>query len=241
MLYKEGTCQIMSIMSAVQNTPIDWNAILDHNHREFTPESVRTYLSTTVEKMNHHFSVIMFGHDFGKIQVTHYSRTASVPDNVTISVSKARSLFSKCVYVRWAENGKRKKILKKAIEFWLDSNNRKELYFQPIKSTQIKSEPVKLFIERLVNSSESSLQLKLPGLNTRSSVYQLFEETQTTLTADWNPKSISSELYRVLPMSRPSPGKRVRKNGIACIWLPSKEILCSILQDLNDNNSRLLF
>jgi hypothetical protein len=230
-------------MSSVQDNtgyvPINWNAILDHNHREFTPESVRTYLSTTVEKMNRHFSVIMFGHDLGKIQVTHYSRTGSVPDNVTISMSKSRQLFSKCVYCRWIENGKRKKIFKKAIEFWLVSSTRKELYFQPVKSTQIKSEPVKLFIERLVNSSESSLQLKLPGLNTRSSVYQLFEATQTT-PSDWNPKSISQEIYRVIPISRPSPGKRVRKNGIACIYLPSKEILCSILQDLNDN-ARLLF
>ena len=204
-------------MSSVQDNtgyvPIDWQSILKHDCDSFTPKSVRAYLSGVVEKMNRHFSVIMFGHDFGRIQVTHYSRTASVPDHVTISVSKARQLFSKCVYVRWAENGKRKKILKKAIEFWLDSNNRKELYYQPVKSTQIKSEPVKLFIERLVNSSESSLQLKLPGLNTRSSVYQLFEETQTTLTADWNPKSISSELYRVIPHSRPSPGKRVRKKA----------------------------
>lgn len=214
--------------------PIDWDSVLDHNQKEFTPKSVRTYLFGVVEKMNRHFSVIMFGHDLGKIQVTHYRRTGSVPDNVTISMSKSRQLFSKCVYCRWIENGKRKKILKKAIEFWLASSNRKELYFQPIKNTQVKSQPVKLFIERLVNSSESSLQLKLPGLNTRTSVYQLFEETQTT-PSDWNPKSISCEIYRVLPMSRPSPGKRVRKNGIACIWLPSKEILISILQDLNDN------
>ena len=234
----------MSIMSSVQNTtgyvPIDWESILKHDCDSFTPKSVRAYLSGVVEKMNRHFSVIMFGYDFGKIQVTHFNRTASVPDHVTISVSKARQLFSKCVYCRWVENGKRKKIFKKAIEFWLASSTRKELYFQPVKSTQIKSEPVKLFIERLVNSSESSLQLKLPGLNTRSSVYQLFEESQTTLTADWNPKSISQEIYRVIPMSRPTRGKRVRKNGIACIWLPTKEILCSILQDLNDN-PRLLF
>ena len=229
----------MSIMSSVQNTTgyvnIDWDSVLDHNQKEFTPKSVRAYLFGVVEKMNRHFSVIMIGqHDFGKIQVTHYSMTGSLPDNVTISVSKARSLFSKRIQCHWVENGKRKKIFKPAIEFWLASSHRKELYFQPIKSTQVKSQPVKLFIERLVNSSESSLQLKLPGLNTRTSVYQLFEETQTT-PSDWNPKSISCEIYRVLPMSRPSPGKRVRKNGIACIWLPSKEILISILQDLNDN------
>ena len=96
---------------------------------------------------------------------------------------------------------------------------------------------MKLFIERLVNSSESSLQLKLPGLNTRSSVYELWENAVTP--ADWNPKSISQEIYRVIPNSRPTTGKRVRKNGIACIWLPSKEILCSILQDLTDNNTLL--
>jgi len=233
----------MSNMTSVQNAtgyvPIDWESILKHDCDSFTPKSVRTYLFGVVEKMNRHFSVIMFGHDLGKFQVTHYSRTASVPDNVTISMSQARLHFSRRIQCAWNENGKQKKIFKKAIDFWLASSTRKELYFQPVKSTQIKSEPVKLFIERLVNSSESSLQLKLPGLNTRSSVYQLFEETQTT-PSDWNPKSISCEIYRVLPMSRPSPGKRVRKNGIACIYLPSKEILCSILQDLNDN-SRLLF
>ena len=228
----------MSIMSSVQNTtgyvPIDWESILNHDCDSFTPKSVRTYLFGVVEKMNRHFSVIMFGCDFGKVQVTHYSRTGSVLDNVTISVSKARQLFCKCVYCRWVENGKRKKILKRAIDFWLASSNRKELYFQPNNTQEVRSEPMKLFIERLVNPSESSLQLQLPGLNTRTSVYQLFEETQTT-DSDWNPKSISCEIYRVLPMSRPSPGKRVRKNGIACIWLPSKEILISILQDLNDN------
>ena len=91
----------MSIMSSVQNTTgyvnIDWDSVLDHNQKEFTPKSVRAYLFGVVEKMNHHFSVIMFGHDFGKIQVTHYSRTGSVPDNVTISMSKARKLFNKCV------------------------------------------------------------------------------------------------------------------------------------------------
>ena len=233
----------MSTMSSsVQDNavcPIDWNSVLDHNQREFTPNSVRAYLSTVVEKMNRHFSVIMFGCDFGKVQVTHYSRTGSVLDNVTISVSKARQLFCKCVYCRWVENGKRKKILKRAIDFWLASSNRKELYFQPNNTQEVRSEPMKLFIERLVNPSESSLQLQLPGLNTRTSVYQLFEETQTT-PSDWNPKSISQEIYRIIPMSRPTAGKRVRKKGIACIFLPSKEVLCSILQDLNDN-SRLLF
>ena len=234
----------MSIMSSVQNTtgyvPIDWESILKHDCESFTPKTVRTYLSDVVEKMNKNLAVIMFpGYDFGKIQVTHYSRTGSVPDNVAISVSKARQLFSKCVYCRWVENGKRKKIAKKAFEFWLDSNNRKELYFQPNNTQEVRSEPMKLFIERLVNPSESSLQLQLPGLNTRTSVYQLFEETQTT-PSDWNPKSISQEIYRVIECSKPSAGKRVRKNGIACIFLPNKEILCSILQDLNDN-SRLLF
>ena len=227
-------------MSSVQNTtgyvPIDWESILKHDCDAFTPKSVRTYLVGVNEKMNRHFSVIMFGHDFGKIQVTHYSRTASVPDNVTISVSKARQLFSKCVYVRWVENGKRKKIFKKAIELWLGSGNRKELYFQPVKITQVKSQPVKKFIEVLMTSKAS---LKLPGLNTRTSVYELWENAVAN-PADWNPKSISSELYRVIPHSRPSPGKRIRKNGIACIFLPSKEVLCSILQDLNDH-SRLLF
>lgn len=225
--------------SSVQDNavcPIDWNSVLDHNQREFTPNSVRAYLSTVVEKMNRHFSVIMFGCDFGKVQVTHYSRTGSVLDNVTISVSKARQLFCKCVYVRWVENGKRKKIFKKAIELWLGSGNRKELYFQPVKITQVKSQPVKKFIEVLMTSKAS---LKLPGLNTRTSVYELWENAVAN-PADWNPKSISSELYRVIPHSRPSPGKRIRKNGIACIFLPSKEVLCSILQDLNDN-SRLLF
>ena len=231
----------MSIMSSVQNTtgyvPIDWESILKHDCASFTPKTVRTYLSDVVEKMNKNLAVIMFpGYDFGKIQVTHYSRTGSVPDNVAISVSKARQLFSKCVYCRWVENGKRKKIAKKAFEFWLGSNNRKELYFQPVKLTQVKSQPVKQFIELLM-TSEASLQL--PGLNTRTSVYELWENAVTT-PSDWNPKSISSELYRVIPHSRPSPGKRVRKNGIGCIFLPSKEILCSILQDLNDN-SKLLF
>jgi hypothetical protein len=225
-------------MSSVQDNtgyvPIDWQSILKHDCDSFTPKSVRAYLSGVVEKMNRHFSVIMFGHDFGRIQVTHYSRTASVPDHVTISVSKARQLFSKCVYCRWVENGKRKKIFKKAIEFWLASSTRKELYFQPVKSTQIKSEPMKRFIELLL-TTESSLQL--PGLNMRTSVYALFENAVTP--ANWNPKSISQEIYRVIPMSRPTTGKRVRKNGIACIFLPSKEDLCSILQDLND--SRLLF
>jgi len=225
-------------MSSVQDNtgyvPIDWQSILKHDCDSFTPKSVRAYLSGVVEKMNRHFSVIMFGHDFGRIQVTHYSRTASVPDHVTIFVSKARQLFSKCVYCRWVENGKRKKIFKKAIEFWLASSTRKELYFQPVKSTQIKSEPMKRFIELLL-TTESSLQL--PGLNMRTSVYALFENAVTP--ANWNPKSISQEIYRVIPMSRPTTGKRVRKNGIACIFLPSKEDLCSILQDLND--SRLLF
>ena len=216
--------------------PIDWDSVLDHNQKEFTPKSVRAYLFGVVEKMNHHFSVIMFGHDFGKIQVTHYSRTGSVPDNVTISMSKARKLFNKCVYVRWVENGKRKKIHKTAIDFWLESN-RKEIYFQPNNTTQkVRSQPVKLFIELVMTSDES---LQLPGFNTRTSVYKLFENAVSN-PADWNPKSISSELYRVIPHSRPSPGKRVRKKGIACIFLPSKEILCSILQDLNDN-SKLLF
>jgi len=225
-------------MSSVQDNtgyvPIDWESILKHDCDSFTPKSVRAYLSGVVEKMNRHFSVIMFGYDFGKIQVTHFNRTASVPDHVTISVSKARQLFSKCVYCRWVENGKRKKIFKKAIEFWLASSTRKELYFQPVKSTQIKSEPMKRFIELLL-TTESSLQL--PGLNMRTSVYALFENAVTP--ANWNPKSISQEIYRVIPMSRPTTGKRVRKNGIACIFLPSKEDLCSILQDLND--SRLLF
>ena len=229
----------MSIMSSVQNTTgyvnIDWDSVLDHNQKEFTPKSVRAYLFGVVEKMNRHFSVIMIGqHDFGKIQVTHYSMTGSLPDNVTISVSKARSLFSKRIQCHWVENGKRKKIFKKAIELWLGSGNRKELYFQPVKSTQIKSEPMKRFIELLL-TTESSLQL--PGLNMRTSVYALFENAVTP--ADCNPKSISQEIYRVIPNSRPTTGKRVRKNGIACIFLPSKEDLCSILQDLND--SRLLF
>jgi len=69
-------------------------------------------------------------------------------------------------------------------------------------------------------------------------VYLLFENSVPN-AEDYHPKSISAEIYRVIPMSRPTTGKRVRKNGIACIFLPSKEDLCSILQDLND--SRLLF
>ena len=129
-----------------------------------------------------------------------------------------------------------KKIFKKAIELWLGSGNRKELYFQPVKITQVKSQPVKQFIEVLMTSKAS---LKLPGLNSRTSVYELFENAVTTPT-DWNPKSISQELYRVIPCSRPSTGKRVRKKGIAMIFLPSKEILCTILQSLNDN-TRILF
>jgi len=240
LLYKRPRqlCQYMPL--SIENTSgyaaIDWHAIIDHNYGTFTPESVRAYLSGVNEKMNKYFAVIMFGQSFGQIRVAHYSRTGSVPNFVTISMSKARSLFSKCVCVRWVENGKRKKIFKKVIDFWIDSSNRKELYFQPNAFTQIKSQPVKRFIELLMTSESS---LILPGLNTRTSVYELFENAVTTPT-DWNPKSISQELYRVIPCSRPSTGKRVRKKGIAMIFLPSKEILCTILQSLNDN-TRILF
>jgi hypothetical protein len=42
-------------------------------------------------------------------------------------------------------------------------------------------------------------------------------------------------------MSRPTTGRRVRRNGISMIYLPSKEILFSILKCLNDNNTLLFY
>ena len=217
---------------------IDWNVILDRQQREFTPKSIRAYLAGVIQKMNYHFAVIMFSSpEIGKIRVTRYSRNEAEPDFITISMFKARSLFSQRINCRWTENGKQKKIFKKAIDFWISSSNRKELYFQPVKITQVKSQPVKQFIELLM-TSEASLQL--PGLNTRTSVYELWENAVTT-PSDWNPKSISAEIYRVIPMSRPTKRKRVRRNGISMIYLPSKEILFSILKCLNDNNTLLFY
>ena len=192
-------------MSQMSSIPFD--VILQHPAK-LTPISVRTYLKTVVEKLNQYFGFICDGPNICKLCLTRNN-----VDNI-VTVAQARHLFPYKVNIRWIESKKQKIFFKNVVDIFVQSSNRREIYhdrpFIKIDS------PVKLWLKYQL-SLESCL-LKWDGLNARSLVYSTFLDHVSNAN-DYTPKKISQEIYKCMPICRPTT--RVRSCGVSMIYLPS--------------------
>ena len=207
--------------------PIDWTVILQ-KPAEFTPASVRTYLFDVVERLNKHLAIWMDGPSMCKLRVTR-DGTNGAPVEVSLSTWRASQLFPHMVQCNWVENGKKKTLFRNAIDLFLHSRNRKEIYqmVQPIV-TPLRESPAIEWLKTQLSLPTECCSIKWGGLNPRKIMYETFVE-EVVCPEDWMPKRISQELYSVIPGCRPVTGSRIRRNGIAMMYVPSRERCDAIL------------
>jgi hypothetical protein len=211
--------------------PIDWAEILKQTEKIFTPKTVRAYLVSVVDKMNKHFAIWMDGPKMGKIRITRRPRHGTTPVVVSVSVWRARQLFPHMLQVRWLlESGIQKTLFRNVINLWSCSRNRKEIYQEiPRQTSPLCHSPVIEWLKLQLALPEELCEIKWGGLNVRRTLYESFLET-IKYPEDWTPKKISQEFYRTLPACRPATGVRVRRNGVACMHMPSRESCNTLLE-----------
>ena len=214
--------------------PIDWDKILAKN-----AEGARQQAYDVIKRMNSHFAIFMNGPNIGKIRIERKLRFSEQSIFDTISVAKAKQLFNRKLHLSWAEYGEKKNWSKNVISLWLDGDpsNRKEIYHTPdhthdhtpVQSGYIPSPLVK-WLEYHLNDPLGSSPIRFNSFNPRNVVYATFIE-HANESHDWTPKGISVEFYKMMPLTKPNKGHRVRKRGISCIFIPSVEYCLKLLQN----------
>lgn len=207
--------------------PINWQDILEQPEASFTPQTVRKYLVDVIERLNQHWGVWMDGQLMGKMRVTRNATTGVAPVEVNISTWRARQLWPQMIQCTWTENGSKKTLFRNVVDMFLKSRNRKELYQrQPLNRPQ--RSPVIQWLRTQLSLPMECCEIQWGGLNSRKMLYDSFLET-VAHPEDWTPKSISQEFYRALPSCRPVTGVRVRRKGIAMMYMPGRTLCCDIL------------
>jgi hypothetical protein len=210
--------------------PIDWAEILKQTEKIFTPKTVRAHLINVVDKMNKHMALWMDGLNMGKIRVTRRPRHGTTPVEVNLSAWRCRQLFPHMIQCKWVENGIQKTLFRNVINIFLQSRNRKEIYRDiPRQISPLCHSPVIEWLKLQLALPEEVCDIKFGGLNARKVLYESFLET-IKYPEDWTPKKISQEFYRTLPACRPATGVRVRRNGVACMHMPSRESCNTLLE-----------
>jgi hypothetical protein len=210
--------------------PIDWPEILKKPAQKFTPKSVRMYLFDVVARMNKHMALLMDGPSVGRIRVTRRSRHGTTPVEVNLSTWRCRRLFPHMIQCKWVENGIQKTLFRNVINLFLQSRNRKEIYQEiPQQTSPLCHSPVIEWLKLQLALPEEVCNIKFGGLNARKVLYESFLET-IKYPEDWTCKKISQEFYRTLPACRPATGVRVRRNGVACMYMPPRESCNTLLE-----------
>ena len=193
----------------MSSQPIAWDEILKQPTK-LTPKSVRAYLTCIVEKLNHYLAFIMNGPNICKIRLTR----DQLEDVITIA--QAKQLFPQMVNIRWIEKKKEKIFFKNVIDVFLMSSNRKEIYHEHSLVQ------VDLLVKKWLKHQLSSENCPLiwDGLNPRNLVYKTYLDHIPNAN-DYTPKKISQEIYRLMPICRPT--KRIRSRGVSMIYIPSRD------------------
>jgi hypothetical protein len=219
--------------------PIDWGAILS-KPAQLTPKTVRIYLVDVVARMSQHFALWMDGPNIGKLQCRRagkYNQDQYI--NINVSVWCARQLFPKMVSCKWIENGKQKSFRKNVIDLFLMASDRKQIYQTAATATQ-PLEPVLKWLDEQLSLPEEVCSIKWNGLNDRQLLYSSFLEDKPNPN-DWTPKSISQAFYTTLPGCRPATGKRIRKRGVAVMYMPSRQECQQVLDRWKQKHLHLRF
>ena len=208
--------------------PIPFDTILQQPTARFTPKSVRRYILQVVERLNHYFQIWMDGPNMCKLRVLRNGRTTAQVA-VNLSVWRAKQLFPRMVCCKWVEAGKKKTLFRNVIDLFLQARNRKEIYHesQAFISSPLQHSHVVEWLKTQLALPEECCSVKWGGLNTRQLLYDSFVEDMPH-PQDWSPKRISQSIYKLLPSCRPDAGKRVRRMGVASMYIPTRE-RCSIV------------
>ena len=227
------TFQQQASMSNANTTvcePIPFDTMLQQPVR-FTPKTVRRYLWQVVERLNHYFSIWMDGPNMCKIRVIRNGRTTAQVV-VNLSVWRAKQLFPRMVCCKWVDqDGKKKTLFRNVIDLFLQARNRKEIYHesQPFTSSPLQHSHVVEWLQTQLALPEECCSIKWGGLNTRQMLYDSFLENMLH-PEDWSPKRISQAYYKLLPSCRPDSGKRVRRMGVASMYIPTRERCSKVLE-----------
>lgn len=209
-------------------TPIDWGAIMLPSfppNTQWTPTSVRAYLSLVVSRMNNHFAMIMSGRHIGWLELTRLNRNPTKPPvKVVLSTWKCRQLFPKKLNITWLESGKRKRFHMAVFALWMKSCERKEVQLETAATLQLGDVPnigIKWLKKMLSLSETDACPIVFNALNIRKLVYESFwNVVGQARKHEWSAKRISECLYRLFPASRPKNGKRPRLKGVYVIDIP---------------------
>jgi hypothetical protein len=117
--------------------------------------------------------------------------------------------------------------------------DRKEIYQTTTTATQ-PLVPVLKWLEQQLSLPEEVCPIKFDGLNDRQVIYSSFLEDKTH-PDDWSPRSISQALYKTLPGCRPTTGRRIRKRGIAVMYICSREECQQVLDRWKQRHLHLRF
>ena len=130
---------------------------------------------------------------------------------------------------------------KNIINFWINSSKyRKEEYPSPVQ-TELRHSPIVAWLgTHVMNDPYLLSPVRFGQLNERSIIYETFL-AEVNETDGWNPKKISNEFYHFFPQSKPRKNTRVRKNGIACIFIPNREYCEEIFVKLQSHDINLIF
>jgi len=215
--------------------PIDWDKILAH-----TSNIVRQQGSDVVNRMNSHIAVWVHGPNIGKIRIERKMRFENTSIFDTISVEKAKQLFTRKIHLRWKEAGEQKLLSDNVINFWLKSPKlRKEIYHTPVQTAYRRSPLVK-WLDTHLNDPLALSPIRFNSFNPRKLIYETFL-AHVNSSDDWTPKKISQEFYKMMPLTKPEKGMRCRKRGISCIFIPSVDYCAKLLQNWQSDDLHIVF
>jgi hypothetical protein len=218
--------------------PILWDEILEKPLQKFTPTTVRIYLVDVVARMSKYFGLWMDGPNVGKLRCSRAGKYEGTID-INLSLYCARQLFPKTVSCNWVENGKNKSFRKSVIDLFLMASDRKQIYQASTCATQ-PLVPVLKWLESQLSIPPEVCPIIFDGLNDRKILYSSFLEGKAH-PEDWSPRSISQAFYSSLPGCRPTTGTRIRKRGVAVMYVPSREQCNRVLNVWKQNHLHLRF
>ena len=137
------------------------------------------------------------------------------------------------------QNGKQKSFRKSVIDIFLMATDRKEIY-QAAACSEQPLIPVLKWLEQQLSLPEEVCPIKFDGLNERQVIYNSFLEDKTH-PDDWSPRSISQAIYKSLPGCRPATGRRIRKRGVAVMFMPSREECHQVINRWKQKHLHLRF
>ena len=231
----QKTLNNQNLQEQMKIISIDWDEILKQ-----TSKIVRQQAIDVVNRMNAHFSLIMNGSQIGKLRIERKMRFENRSIFDTISVEKAKQMFTRKINFSWKENGVQKKLSDNIINFWLKSPQiRKEIYHTPVQ-TPYRRSPLVKWLEINLNDPLGFSLIRFNSYNPRKIIYETFL-SHVNSSDDWTPKKISQEFYKMLPLSKPTKGHRLRKRGISCIFIPSVDYCSKLLKNWQSDDLHIVF